>query len=433
MHAAASPGRARAMLRRGETPLVTPEVFVQLDAEEQAALLDRLPPDKSWPLLRECDSRSVVDGLVKFGIERAAPYLRELPPDDLADLAHRMRPDYRERLMDALGPELAAELQTILSYPEDTAGGMMSTRYASVPEVVTVARALELLRQFAKGESINYVYVVDAGGRLVGTLPVRALLAAEPRQKVGEVASRSAIRLSARQPRDEVLHMFREHRYLSLPVVDDQDRIVGAVTADHVLSALEEQEDQLVYSATGADAREPTLRTGVAARHRLPWITMTVAGGLGCAFIAGLFRETLERAVMLGLFVPLVLAISESVAAQTATIVMKALMTGELPKGALTQFLLKEVAVGLLIGLYAAVLVVLASTLWPGADFRLGIVIGGSVVLGVCSATLLGVIVPTVLRRFRVEPTVAGGPVVLIIADIFTLFFYFGTATLVAP
>ena len=227
--------------------------------------------------------------------------------------------------------------------------------------------------------------------------------------------------------------MFREHRYLSLPVVDDQDRIVGAVTADHVLSALEEQEDQLVYSATGADAREPTLRTGVAARHRLPWITMTVAGGLGCAFIAGLFRETLERAVVLGLFVPLVLAISESVAAQTATIVMKALMTGELPKGALTQFLLKEVAVGLLIGLYAAVLVVFASTLWPGADFRLGIVIGGSVVLGVCSATLLGVIVPTVLRRFRVEPTVAGGPVVLIIADIFTLFFYFGTATLVAP
>jgi len=432
MHAAASPGRARAMLRRGETPLVTPEVFVQLNPEEQAALLDRLPADKSWPLLRECDSRSVVDGLVKFGIERAAPYLRELPPDNLADLAHRMSSDYRERLMEALGPELAAELQTILSYPEDTAGGMMSTRYASVPEVVTVARALELLRQFAKGESINYVYVVDSAGKLVGTLPVRALLASEPRQKVGEVASRSAIRLPARLPREEVLRMFREHRYLALPVVDDQDRIVGAVTADHVLSALEDQEDQIVYSATGADAREPVLRTGVAAKHRLPWITMTVIGGLGCAFIAWLFKETLERTVVLGLFVPLVLAISESVAAQTATIVMKALMTGELPKGELTRFLLKEVAVGLLIGLYAATLVVTVSTIWH-ADLRLGIVIGGSVVLGVCSATLLGVVVPTVLRRLKVEPTVAGGPVVLIIADIFTLIFYFGTATLVAP
>jgi magnesium transporter len=432
MHAAATPGRARAMLRRGETPLVTPEVFVQLDPDDQAKILDRLPPDRAFQLLRECDSRSIVDGLLKFGIERAAPYLRDLPPDDLADLAMRMSSEYRERMLEALGPEVASEVQTILSYPGDTAGGMMSTRYASVPEVVTVSRALELLRQFAKAESISYVYVVDAGGKLVGTLPVRALLAAEPRQKVGEVASRTAVRLSARQPREEVVRMFREHHFLSLPVVDDQDRIVGVVTADHVRSAVEDAEDQLVYSATGADAREPVLRTGVAARHRLPWITMTVAGGLGCAFIAGLFKETLERAVVLGLFVPLVLAISESVAAQTATIVMKALMTGELPKGALTRFLLKEVAVGLLIGLYAAILVVAASTIWH-ADFRLGIVIGGSVVLGVCSATLLGVVVPTVLRRLKVEPTVAGGPVVLIIADLFTLVFYFGTATLVRP
>lgn len=426
----ASPGKVRAALRRGEKVDVRPEVFVQLEPREQAAVLDRATADQIIVLLRECNSRSVVDGLSMFGIERATPYLRELPPEELADLALSMKSDYRERLMESLGPALAAEVATILSYPPDTAGGMMTPRYASVTEVVTVSRALELLRVHARAEAINYVYVVDAGGKLTGTLPVRALLAAKPGAKVQDAAAGEIVKLYARQPKDEVVRAFRGHKYQALPVVDDQDRLVGVVTAESVLSAVRDQENEIVFGATGADARELELRTGVAATRRLPWISMTVVGGLGCAFIAGLFHATLERAVVLGIFVPLVLAVSESVAAQTATIVLKTLVTGDIPRGALVRFLMKEVAVGLLIGLYAAILVVLASTLWH-SDLRLGVVIGCTVLLGVCWSTLVGVAVPTILRRFRVEPAVAGGPVVLMIADLFTLLFYFGIASLV--
>jgi len=426
----ASPGKVRAALRRGERVDVRPEVFVQLEPREQAAVFDRATADQIIQLLRECDSRSVVDGLIMFGIERSTPYLRELPPEELADLALRMKSDYRERLMESLGPAIAAELATILSYPPDTAGGMMTPRYASVPAVVTVSRALDLLREHARADSINYVYVVDAGGKLTGTLPVRSLLAAKPSMKVQDATSGNLVKLSARQPKDEVVRAFKGHKYQALPVVDDQDRLVGVVTAESVLSAVRDQEDEIVFAATGADARELELRTEVAATRRLPWITMTVMGGLGCAFIAGLFHATLERAVVLGIFVPLVLAVSESVAAQTATIVLKTLLTGDIPRGALARFLMKEVAVGLLIGLYAAVLVVLASTLWH-SDLRLGVVIGCTVVLSVCWSTIVGVAVPTILRRFRVEPSVAGGPVVLMIADLFTLLFYFSIASLV--
>ena len=428
-----SVGRARAALRRNERPDVPPGIFVQLEPREQAAVLDRLPGDRIVPLLRECDGRSVVDGLAMFGLERAAPFLRDLAPPDLADLALRMKPDYRERMLEALGPDLAAEVGTILSYPPDTAGGMMSTRYASVPEVVSLARALELLRTHARSDAISYVYVVDAGGRLVGTLPVRTILGSEPGRKVADLATRDLVRLTARTPKDEVIRAFKENRYQSLPVVDDQGRLVGIVTADSVLSAVRAQEDEIVFGATGADAREQELRTGVAASRRLPWITMTIVGGLGCAVVAEQFRTTLERTVVLGIFVPLVLAVSESVAAQTATIVLKTLVAGDIARAALVRFLLKEVAVGLLIGFYAALLVVLAaSTIW-GADWKLGVVIGGSIVLGVCWSTLVGVAVPTFLRSLRVEPSVAGGPVVLIIADIFTLAIYFGTASIVLP
>lgn len=429
----ASPGKIRAALRRGERVDVRPEVFVQLEPREQAAVLDRATSDQMIVLLKECDSRSIVDGLTMFGIERATPYLRELPPEDLADLALRLKSDYRERLMEALEPGLAGEVATILSYPPDTAGGMMTPRYASVPEVVTVARALDLIREHARAEAINYLYVVDAGGKLTGTLPVRALLAAKPGTRVQDAAAGNLVKLSARQPKDEVVRAFKGHHYQALPVVDDQDRIVGVVTAESVLTAVRDQEDEIVFGATGADAREIELRTEVAATRRLPWITMTVIGGLGCAGIGALFHQTLERVVILGIFVPLVLAVSESVAAQTATIVLKTLVTGDIPKGAIFRFLMKEVAVGLLIGLYAAILVVgAASVLWK-TDLRLALVIGGSVVLGVCWSTLVGVAVPTTLRQLRVEPSIAGGPVVLMIADIFTLVFYFTSATLVLP
>src|SRR5262245_20585525 len=252
----ASPGKVRAALRRGEKVDVRPEVFVQLEPREQAAVLDRASADQVILLLRECDSRSVVDGLTMYGIERATPYLRELLPEDLADLAIRMKSDYRERLMEALGPAIAAEVATILSYPEDTAGGMMSTRYASVPEVVTVSRTLDLLREHARAEAINYVYVVDAGGRLTGTLPVRALLAAKPGTKVQDAAAGKIVKLSARQPKDEVVRAFKGHKYQALPVVDDQDRLVGVVTAESVLSAVRDRENEIVFGATGADARE---------------------------------------------------------------------------------------------------------------------------------------------------------------------------------
>jgi magnesium transporter len=261
---------------------------------------------------------------------------------------------------------------------------------------------------------------------------MRAVLAAEPGARVADVMSRDIVKLRARQAKEEVIAAFKGHRYQALPVVDDQDRLVGAVNAESVVSAVREQEDKIVFAATGADARERELRTEVAATRRLPWITMTIVGGLGCAFITSFFQHTLERAVILGFFIPLILAVSESVAAQTATIVLKTLMTADIPRGALVRFLAKEVTLGLLIGLYAGVLVILASTMWH-SDWRLAVVIGSSVVLGVCWATLAGVAVPTILRGFRVEPSVAGGPVVLMIADLFTLLFYFSIASLVVP
>ncbi len=428
MSAAPSPTMVRRQLRAGEAPRPTPAVFVQLGPEDQVRVLERLRPEEGTALLRDSDSASVAPGLRLLGPDRAAPLLREIPPDDLADLLLRLEPSERGAYLAPLGPELGEEVSRVLSYPPDSAGGLMSPRFPTIPEPVTAARALELIREYARIESLNYLYVVDPGGKLVGTLPVRALLAAGPRDRVADLCARKLVTLPVRATRDEVVAAFRAQHYLALPVVDEHGRIVGVITADDVLEAAREEADLVLYGATGADARESVWNAARAARLRLPWTTVTVLGGLGCAAVTGLFQAQLERVVVLALFVPLVLALSEAVAAQTSTLVMRELYAGR-SATASAGFLGKEILIALLVSIYAALLVGGASWFWHRAP-GLGLAIGGAVMASVVWASVLGVTVPGVLRRFRIEPSLAAGPLALTLADLSTLGIYFGLASL---
>jgi len=405
---------------------VTPESFLDLAAEEQAATLERLGPKEGAAILRETDSRSLRDAMRLLGAEKLSPFLAEIPPDDLADLFVHISGAEREALLAALGAELAADVRRLLEYAPDTAGGMMSTRYASVPSVFTVARALDAIRVASRVDAVSYIYATDAGGRLTGTVPVRALLLAAPETRVQDLVSRAIVKLGVRDPRETVLASFRQNHFVALPVVDDHDRLVGVVTADDAVAAEHERADELAYSATGLDAREPLMNTVRAARSRVPWITVTILGGLGCAAVAGAFRSTLERLVVLGLFMPIVLGLAEAVTAQTTAIVTRTLLGGGAGLG---RFLAKEVLIGVLVGVYAGTVVGAVSLAWHGR-WTLGLAIGTAIAASIAWSALIAVLVPLGLRRFKVEPSVAGGPVALTIADLSTLAIYFGVAAL---
>jgi magnesium transporter len=403
------------------------ERFVQLRPPEQKTILASAPPALAASILADCDS-AILRGLLQGAdLGTITPALRLVPPDNLADLLIHLPDERAKEILAVLDEPLREEVKKLLTFAPETAGGLMTPRYLSVPDVVTVARALEILRSGA-ADSPSYVYTVDANGRLAGVVPLRKLLMAGPRTPVRSIMVNSVTRLRASMPLEELIRLFGEHHYASLPVVDDKDRLIGVVTSDDVMKTMRRAEEQVIRGVTGADPREALKETLVAVRGRIPWITVTILGGLGCAFVASFFEHTLGEVVVVGIFVPVVLALAESVGAQTVTVSLSALVGGQVSKGELFRFVFKEVRVGLLVGLYAGVATSLASYLWH-RRILLGAIIGGAILISVSWAALLAVVTPSLMRKFRINPEIASGPLVLTLADFSTLLVYLGGAT----
>lgn len=404
------------------------ELFLRLRPSERTAILRKVPDPQATRLVEVVDSASLAEPLVELGVERSRTLVAPLQPDDLADIVIHLPEEFRTPLLQGLPSE--AEVARLLAYPEGTAGALMNTRYASVPEVVSVARALELLRQAARADRVSYIYVVTSEGKLVGTLSVRNLLVASPRALVRDIATKKIVKIGATARHEDLVQAFQTHKFQALPVVDDKERMIGVVTFDDAITALREEEERLVYSVTGVDPREHLLEGMRAARGRVPWITVTILGGLMCAAIGTIFQQTYEISIVLGLFVPLVLAIGESVSTQTAAIVMKTLITGAVERARVRAFFGKEIVIGVLLGIFAGAAVTGLSKLWR-VETKIALTMGAAVLISVMWAALLGVAIPWFLRRTRVDPSVASGPVVLFLCDLSTLVIYLGGAQLV--
>jgi magnesium transporter len=415
---------------RALSPVRRAELFVQLDLDERRAILAQAPPPLVASILDDCDSASLEELLVGTEPPAIAAALRLIPPDSLADIVLHLSPEHGEKVLAVVDPALRDDVRKLMTFDPKTAGGLMTTRYLSVPDVVTVERALQIIRASGRADTPSYIYIVDASGRLAGVAPLRSLLMARSQDSVHSIMVQTVMRLKASAPFEDIAAMFQQYHFVSLPVVDDKDRLVGIVTLDAMKEAQQRGQDQVLRGITGIDPRERLKQTLVAARDRLPWITVTILGGLGCALIAGFFQRTLEEMVVLCVFVPIVLALGESVGAQTTSVVLATFADAVGSAEHLTAFLIKECLVGLLAAVYSGVAA--ASLLWHGNP-RLGLLIGGAVLISVAWAALLAVVIPGLMKRFRVNPAIASGPLVLALADFSTLLIYFGGATLFMP
>jgi magnesium transporter len=417
---------------RALSPVRKAELFVQLDLEDQKAFLSQAPPPLVASILADCDSASLGELLIQTDPASMGAALRQIPPDALADMVLRLPAEQADKILGVVDSTLRGDVRNLMTFDPSTAGGLMTTRYLSVPDVVTVDRALQIIRAGGRADTPSYIYIVDANGRLAGVAPLRSLLMARPQDSVRSIMVQNVTSLKSSAPLEVIATMFNQYHFVSLPVVDDKDRLVGIVTHSAMKEAQQAGLDQVLRGITGIDPQERLKETLVAVRDRIPWITVTIAGGLGCAFIAGVFQHTLEAIVVLGVFMPVVLALGESIGAQTMSVVLATFAEGAGAPGELRAFLAKECLVGALVAVYSGLVVAASSLLWHGNP-RLGLLIGGAVLVSVAWAAFLAVVIPGLMRRFRVNPAIASGPLVLALADFSTLLVYFGGATLFMP
>lgn len=282
------------------------------------------------------------------------------------------------------------------------------------------------------GEKIVYLYVVDDEDRLVGVLPTRRLLMSEPHATVQSIMLRRVVTIPITATVLDACEFFIQYRFLALPVIDEQGKLVGIVDinlfTDEVFDVAEQHALNDVFQLIGLHlARDRKTSPWEGFRRRFPWLLCNVAGGILCALVASRFELLLDNVVVLALFVPLVLALSESVSMQTMTIVLQGLHEDRIDLKYFAGALSRELIVALLLALACGGSVALVSWFWKG-DVLVAASLAGSICLAMITACLLGVILPMTIRALRLDPQIASGPIVLACGDLAALLFYFSLA-----
>jgi len=399
------------------------DLFRSLDTEQRIQVVRHFPADLAASVLAEVDDRSLPELFEMLQDEEIVDLLDTLPSDDAADLVGHLEDDHADRvvqMLEQVDRQDAVELSELLLYPEDSAGGVMAKEYLSVRAGQTLRAIVRALRQLEPRElqSLHYAYVVDDQGRLTGRVPLLQLLLTEPNRSVGEVAEAASVRVGVLEDQEEVANLFLKHDLMSIPVVDAEDRQVRRITVDDAMDVLTEEATEDAARLAGSSAEEvgetSVLRIS---RARLPWLLLGLFGQLVAALILDQYQDSLRRSLILAFFIPMVMATGGNTGIQTSTIVIRLLITHEFDLFRAGRHLGRELLVGLLNGVLLGGLMVGILVAWKG-DVAVGVVIGLSLTCVVLIASLFGSVIPLVLHRAGVDPTVATGPFITTTNDI---------------
>jgi magnesium transporter len=367
-------------------------------------------------------------------------WMRILAPDDAADVLQEVHPDDRPQLIRLLDEPTRREVNALLAYAEDDAGGLMSPRFARVRPDMRVDEAIRYLQKQANErlETIYYAYVLDAGQRLLGVCSFRELFAAQPSSLVREIMHPDPISVREDMDQEVVARLVQQHGFLALPVVDADGRMKGIVTIDDIVDVVQEEATEDAQKFGGMEALDaPYLQTRFLPmiRKRAGWLALLFFGEMLTTSAMGRFEDEIARAVVLALFVPLIISSGGNSGSQASTLIIRAMALGEVKLRDWWRIIRRELASGLTLGLILASLGVVRILLGQGTYGEhyplVAVTIGVSLVGVVTLGTLAGSMLPFVLRRLGLDPASASAPLVATLVDVSGLVMYFEVAKLV--
>jgi magnesium transporter len=413
-----------------------------LHPAEIAHLLESLPPARRELVWELVDPENDGEVLVHLGDEARASLVREmetgellaalegLDVDDLADFIQGLPDALISEALEGMNKQDRLRLEAVLSYPEDTAGGLMNTDTVTVRADVSLDVVLRYLRRQGKIPDLtDSLIVVNRYDRYLGLLPLSELLTKEPDYTVAEVMDQSMEGIPARTPATEVTKLFEDLDLISAPVIDDNGTLLGRITIDDVVDVIREEADHSVLSRAGLNEDEDIFAPVLpSARRRAVWLGVNLLTAFLASWVIGQFQDTLQQVVALAVLMPIVASMGGIAGSQTLTLVIRGLALGQVGKTNTRWLLSKEIAVGALNGLVWAAVVSLFAILWF-RDLQIGGIIALALVLNLLAAALAGVIIPIVLRRLRIDPALAGGVVLTTVTDVVGFLAFLGLAT----
>lgn len=384
-------------------------------------------------LITELDAAIFQELITNYEIEKIKDIILELPGDDQADVLELLPDNIEQQIIDLMNTKESREIDELLKYSPESAGGLMVTLPFKMHEDSTAKEAVETVQSQEDMELVFYIYIVDHDERLTGVLSLRELLSAKPSDKLKNIMRTDIISVTPDTDQEKVARIVSRYDFLAIPVVDETNHLLGIVTIDDIIDVLREEatEDFLQMAGVGKD-REILLKSpGQAVRMRFPWLFATFMGGVIASLIVMQFEALVTQFALLSSFIPIIAGMGGNVGIQSSTIIVRGISTGRIDFKKLGAVVSRQMLIGLALGLLYGVLLTLFSIIFYFSRAKiiyLASVTGFSLLMAIMIAATVGTISPLIFDRLKIDPAVATGPIVTTSVDILSVTIYLATA-----
>ncbi len=408
------------------------DILVQLEPSQRAKVFQYLDNARAADAISETEPELQAVLVESLGNQRASDILETMPPDDAADIIADLPYEKAETLLNLMGVKEAADIRKLLGYKENSAGGIMTTDFTAFKENLTVEETLNNLRAIAPdAETVYYIYVVDKENRLKGVLSLRDLVVSSPQTHIHDIMLPDAISVGVDEDQELVANTITKYDLLAVPVVDEQNILLGIVTVDDVLEVVGEESSEDISIAAGRSSLDfsTTASPLVSIIKRSAWLTIWLLAGTLTGSILRAYSGLLKSMIAIAFFIPLVIRLSDDISAQSIALVLQAIKSGEFDKKSLFKKILIDVGAGAVISLLAGLTVLLLAYFW-NLPFNLSLIIALSLTVTIALASTIGALLPVVLNQFNLSLSFSTGPIVTTFMGALGLVIYLGMATL---
>lgn len=412
-------------------------ILEELKEQQMLKIFRILPKDIAADVFSymEVDSQQYI--ITSLSEKDAAGIIDNLMADDATDLLEEMPASIVKRLLAAASPETRRDINHLLRYPEDSAGSIMTVEFVDLKENLTVEQAIQRIRNVGvDSETINICYVLDSRRTLLGTVALRYLLLSQPDEIIGDIMHENVISLTTLMDQEEVAHQFKKYDFTSMPVVDNENRLVGIITVDDVVDIMEQEaQEDIEKMAAIVPTDKPYMRMGVFEtwKVRIPWLMLLMLSATFTGMIISSFEEALSVYVILTAFIPMLMGTAGNAGGQSSVTIIRGLSLEELEFGDMPKVMLKEFNVSLLCGLTLAVANFAKLLIFDKTGISVALVVSLTLLAVVVIAKLVGCTLPMFAKKIGFDPAVMASPFITTIVDAISLLIYFEIATAFLP
>ena len=406
------------------------DLFTFLSKEQRSYILNNLSEDRYTDVLAELDDTIIDETVQELEDTKVVRSISEMETDDAINLIESLEPAAQKKILDQVNPTEREILQESLNYPEDTAGRRMQKEFVSMPGFWTVGQAIDHLReQVDLPDEFYELFIVDPSNKPLGSASVSKVLKSRRDTKLNEILEENPKFVKASMDQEEVALFFEQYSLVSAGVVDDQNRLIGRITADDIVWVVQEEAEEDILRLGGVSESEMNQSIGRSTRRRFIWLFLNLLTAILASYVISLFDASIEKMVALAILMPIVASMGGNAGTQTLTLTVRAIATKELVDNNRRKVFFKEIAISVLNGILFAIITGFAAWIWF-SDLSLSIIVGAAMVINILSAGLFGFLIPYIFNKVKIDPALASSVFVTTITDVFGFLSFLGLASI---